>query len=173
MRTLATIQPPPTPKYLGRPRQAAVEMGCVVLRCDLSCLSQPNPIFTACLYIPAANGLHTEAASPSKSAGSSVQLGQGGNPVISRPSPAINELPIKIITSGPDLDRPITSLLREIQFGALSLPVRRRSPTLVFTPAGLESPFMKIGGVFSRPHKVPSVKPERGCVMRSRGWSTW
>lgn len=48
----------------------------------LVCL-RPNPIFTACLYIPAANGLHTEAGSRPKSAGSSVQLGQGGNLVIS------------------------------------------------------------------------------------------
>lgn len=72
----------PPPKSC-RPRQAAAEMGRVVLRCDLSCTSQPNPIFTACLYIPAANGLHTEAGSRPKSAGSSVQLGQGGNLVIS------------------------------------------------------------------------------------------
>lgn len=44
---------------------------------------RPNPIFMACLYIPAENGLHTEAGSRPKSAGSSVQLGQGGNLVIS------------------------------------------------------------------------------------------
>lgn len=43
----------------------------------LVCL-RPNPVFTACLYIPAANGLHTETGSRPKSAGSSVQLGKGG-----------------------------------------------------------------------------------------------
>lgn len=78
--TTTTSKPP---KRVDRPHPAAVEMGCVVLRRDPSCMSQPNPIFTACLYIPAANGLHTEARSRPKSAGSSVQLGQGGNLVIS------------------------------------------------------------------------------------------
>lgn len=136
----------PTSKHLDRPRQAAVEIGRVVLRRDPSCMSQPNPIFTACLYIPAANGLHTEAGSRPKSAGSSVQLGQGGNLVISPLHRAINEPQIKIITSRSDPGQRITSLPRNSILTLVALS--QYLPTLYFSRRfiwrGGPCPFMKL-----------------------------
>lgn len=170
----------PTSKHLDRPRQAAVEIGRVVLRRDPSCMSQPNPIFTACLYIPAANGLHTEAGSRPKSAGSSVQLGQGGNLVISPLHRAINEPQIKIITSRSDPGQRITSLPRKLNFDSC----RSQSVfthLVFFSQIYLERgpvPIHETGGVFSHSRRVLQCRSNtaewswRGCIM-SRGVRGW